>query len=223
MTKTRQNILLVFSIFALCSYIFIDQIEENNLSKEISSENFSFRKISRSPDENKKKAENEAEIQYEKRMPDLIIIGMQKCGTTVLKYFLEAHPKLIATVGEVHFFEKDENFEKGKEWYLSKMPNAPPDFLIIEKTPDYMAVPICAKRIFEMKPTMKLVVVTCDPVRRTFSNYLHLKSVKRPLNEIAPGVQDKGGQLRGGRRTFYFGWWGVDIPKTFLELLFLAN
>ena len=164
------------------------------MSKEISAEKFEFRKISRSPDENEKQRQNEEEPQYEKRMPDLIIIGMQKCGTTVLKYFLEAHPKLIATVGEVHFFEKDENFEKGKEWYLGRMPNAPPDFFIIEKTPDYMAVPIVAKRIFEMKPEMKLVVVTCNPVKRTFSNYLHLKSVQRPINEIAPGVQDKGEQ-----------------------------
>ena len=165
------------------------------MSKEISAKEFSFRKISSSPEENKKRPENEAEIQYEKRMPDLIIIGMQKCGTTVLKYFLEAHPKLIApTVGEIHFFEKDWNFEKGKEWYLSQMPNAPPDSFILEKTPDYMAVPVVAKRIFEMKPDMKLVVVTCDPVKRTFSNYLHLKSITRPLNEVAPGVQTRVGK-----------------------------
>ena len=50
---------------------------------------------------------------YEKRLPDFIIIGMQKCGTTALKYYLEVHPNLLAPDrGEIHFFEKDGNFNK---------------------------------------------------------------------------------------------------------------
>ena len=69
------------------------------------------------------------------------------------------------------------------------MPSAGPDSLVFEKTPDYMAVPIVPKRIFEMKPDVKLIVATCDPVKRAFSNYLHLTSVERPIDEVAPGVQ----------------------------------
>lgn len=207
----RQNIFLIFAVFAICCYFFVNKIEENISiipSKEELIQDFSFRKSSSShknKKENKEETENEHEILYEKRLPDFIIIGMQKCGTTVLKYFLEAHPKLIAPkLGEIHFFEKDWNFEQvrkknffkvkssiqGKEWYLDKMPNASSELLIFEKTPDYMAVPIVAKRIFEMKPDMKLIVLTCDPVKRAFSNYLHLKSVKRPPYELAPGVQE---------------------------------
>ena len=69
------------------------------------------------------------------------------------------------------------------------MPSAGPDSLVFEKTPDYMAVPIVPKRIFEMKPDVKLIVATCDSVKRAFSNYLHLTSVERPMDEVAPGVQ----------------------------------
>ena len=72
---------------------------------------------------------------------------------------------------------------------MSEMPSAGPDTLVFEKTPDYMAVPIVPKRIFEIKPDVKLIVATCDPVKRAFSNYLHLTSVERPIDEIAPGVQ----------------------------------
>ncbi len=116
---TRQNIFLIFAVFSICSYFFVNKIEENISiipSKEELIQDFSFRKSSSShknKKENKEETENEHEILYEKRLPDFIIIGMQKCGTTVLKYFLEAHPKLIAPkLGEIHFFEKDWNFEQ---------------------------------------------------------------------------------------------------------------
>ncbi|CBY07236.1 unnamed protein product [Oikopleura dioica] len=195
--RAINNLMAIAPVFSICCYFFVYQIEENISiipSKEELIQDFSFRKSSSShktKKENKEETENEHEILYEKRLPDFIITGMQKCGTTVLKYFLEAHPKLITPkLGEIHFFEKDWNFEQGKEWYLDKMPNASPELLIFEKTPDYMAVPIVAKRIFEMKPDIKIIVLTCDPVKRAFSNYLHLKSVKRPPYEVAPGVQE---------------------------------
>ena len=60
-----------------------------------------------------------------RKFPDFIVIGMQKCGTTALQYFLNYHPQLKSpSEGELHFFEREGNYQKGYEYYLNQMPFA---------------------------------------------------------------------------------------------------
>jgi hypothetical protein len=54
-------------------------------------------------------------------LPDFLIIGAQKCGTTFLYQFLAQHPRVkSAFLKEVHYF--DLNFSKGNNWYRSNFP-----------------------------------------------------------------------------------------------------
>jgi len=50
-----------------------------------------------------------------RRLPDVIIIGVKKCGTRALLEFLRAHPAVKAPGPEVHFF--DRHYDKGLDWY----------------------------------------------------------------------------------------------------------
>jgi len=50
-----------------------------------------------------------------RRLPDVIIIGVKKCGTRALLEFLRAHPDVRAPGPEVHFF--DRHYDKGLDWY----------------------------------------------------------------------------------------------------------
>ena len=50
-----------------------------------------------------------------RRLPDVIIAGVKKCGTRALLEFLGAHPDVRATGPEVHFF--DRHYDKGLDWY----------------------------------------------------------------------------------------------------------
>ena len=71
-----------------------------------------------------------------RKFPDFIVIGMQKCGTTALQYFLNYHPQLKSpSEGELHFFEREGNYQKGYEYYLNQMPFAAEgiDYTIVEK------------------------------------------------------------------------------------------
>jgi len=52
-----------------------------------------------------------------RRLPDVIIIGVKKCGTRALLEFIRAHPHVRATGHEVHFF--DRHYDKGLDWYRS--------------------------------------------------------------------------------------------------------
>ena len=62
-------------------------------------------------------------VKLTKRLPDAIIIGVKKCGTTTLGKFLNYHPSIVAT-GEVSFFENYKKYLKGEEYYINQMPYA---------------------------------------------------------------------------------------------------
>lgn len=110
-----------------------------------------------------------------RRLPDFMIIGAMKCGTSSLYSYITQHPKIIgARKKEVHYF--DWNYEKGTDWYKSNFPlqgknNATK--LTGEGTPMYMFCPVIAKRIHEQCPDIKLIVLLKNPVDRAISHYYH--------------------------------------------------
>ena len=56
----------------------------------------------------------------EVRLPNIICIGAKKCGTGAFQQFLSGHPQIVRTsskVDEPHFFDQDENYEKGVDYY----------------------------------------------------------------------------------------------------------
>ena len=62
-------------------------------------------------------------VTFCKRPPDVLILGVKKCGTITLGRFLDYHPSIAAT-GEVSFFETDRTYAKGWERYIMAMPAA---------------------------------------------------------------------------------------------------
>lgn len=59
-----------------------------------------------------------------RRLPQALIIGAMKCGTGALLHMLSIHPQIQIANGEMHFFNKDENYKKGLKWYKNKMPQS---------------------------------------------------------------------------------------------------
>jgi hypothetical protein len=113
-------------------------------------------------------------------LPDFLIIGGQRCGTSSLYYYLTEHPGVIpASTKETHFF--DECFSKGLEWYRAQFPSSlqkmyvtnvlKQNFLTGEGTPYYILYPHAPKRIFEIVPHVKLIALLRNPVERAYSQY----------------------------------------------------
>ena len=72
------------------------------------------------------------------RLPDFVIIGAQKSGTTWLGARLAEQPAIfLPRPFEVHFFDRNDNYAKGRDWYSGHFSAAPADTLVGEKTPDY--------------------------------------------------------------------------------------
>nr|CAD7577510.1 unnamed protein product [Timema californicum] len=81
----------------------------------------------------------------ERWIPEAIIVGIRKCGTRALLEMLALHPHVQKAAGEVHFFDRDDNYRKGLEWYRRKMPHSFKEQITIEKSPSYFVTPECIR------------------------------------------------------------------------------
>uniref|UniRef100_A0A1A8SJN4 Sulfotransferase n=2 Tax=Nothobranchius TaxID=28779 RepID=A0A1A8SJN4_9TELE len=127
----------------------------------------------------------------QQRLPGAIIIGVRKGGTRALLEMLNLHPDVEVAKAEVHFFNVEEHFRRGLDWYRAQMPLTLPAQLTVEKTPGYFAAPQVPARIWDMNPAVRLLLIVRDPAERLVSDYtqvLHnrltqLKSYQ-PLEEL---------------------------------------
>lgn len=112
-------------------------------------------------------------------LPDFIIIGTARSGTTSLYYDICQHPCVLpAAYDELGYF--DSNYHLGQNWYRSLFPTLFSKWLVKQKkqfaitgedTPFYIWDPIVAKRILKILPKIKLIVLLRNPVDRAYSNY----------------------------------------------------
>lgn len=116
-----------------------------------------------------------------KRLPNAIIIGVKKGGTRALLEILKIHPSIKACNSEVHFFDRDQNYKRGLQWYKSQMPASVPGQITIEKSPAYFVTSKVPKRVHDMSKSVKLIVVVRDPTRRAISDYTQ-SLAKKPDN-----------------------------------------
>lgn len=111
------------------------------------------------------------------RLPDFLVIGAMKSGTTTLHEMLAAQPDIFMPARkEPHFFSQDWVWERGSAWYADLFRGAGSDQVIGEAStsysdPDY-SVP-AASRIAEMIPGIRLVFVVRHPLDRLRSDYDH--------------------------------------------------
>lgn len=107
-------------------------------------------------------------------LPDFVIIGAQRCGTTSLYNYVADHPGVAsAFMKETHFF--DLHFSKGLGWYRAHFPLAShrPRQIIGEATPYYLYYPHAARRVRAAMPGAKLIVLLRNPIDRAYSHYNH--------------------------------------------------
>ncbi|KAF2355048.1 Heparan sulfate-N-deacetylase [Trinorchestia longiramus] len=112
------------------------------------------------------------------QLPDLLVLGPQKTGTTALHTFLGLHPSLRhnlpspTTFEEVQFFSSH-NYDRGLDWYLKWFPPREPGQVIFEKSATYFDSPVAPARVRALLPNARLVVLLLPPERRAYSWYQH--------------------------------------------------
>ncbi|MGL5942408.1 MAG: sulfotransferase family protein [Waterburya sp.] len=113
------------------------------------------------------------------RLPDFLIIGAAKSGTTSLYEYLNRHPQIfLSRIKEPQFFAVDSQYERGIEWYSSLFKDASPEQICGEATTDYTKLPLYPKtpeRIAHHLPNVKMIYIMRHPVERVYSHYKHLQ------------------------------------------------
>jgi hypothetical protein len=152
---------------------------------------------------------NAAARMSELRLPQFLIIGAARAGTTSLYHYLMPHPGVfLAQPKEIDFFSDDGAYARGIDWYAAHFRSAPGDVLAGEATPRYLASEEAPARIAQTLPRVKLVALLRHPVERAHSEYLMNRTWRGEPRTFDQAVQDElqgrhAGRPRYLRRAFY--------------------
>ena len=130
------------------------------------------------------------------RLPDFLIAGTAKAGTTSLYYYLCQHPQVFArTLKELNYFAYGDPVVtegwphlpfRAKTWeaYLEFFASAPADHLTGEASPIYFDSPQAVSQIAQRLPQTKVIISLRDPRARAYSGYLmHVREGHKPLTD----------------------------------------
>jgi hypothetical protein len=118
----------------------------------------------------------------EGNLPNFLIIGAMRSGTTSLFSALAAHPEVFGAPGkELRFF--DLNYERGLDWYRERFQGSEGKVAIGEASQTYMYDPVALDRVATDLPDVRLIAILRDPVERAYSHYwLNRSRGREPLS-----------------------------------------
>ena len=127
-------------------------------------------------------------------LPDFLVIGAKRCGTTSLYRHLPEHQCISRSLRDnIGFF--NDNYHLGINWYKSlfptifykkKMESKNKHCLFFDVTSGYMEEELTAKNVHEVNPNQKIIVILRNPVDRAYSHYhvnVKEKSEKRSFED----------------------------------------
>ncbi|MET0259515.1 MAG: sulfotransferase domain-containing protein [Gaiellaceae bacterium] len=148
-------------------------------------------------------------------LPDFLVLGAQKAGTTALYEYLRRHPQISGpSWKEVSFF--DRHWARGESWYRGNFPNVARTRgkHVGEASPSYVFHPLAPRRVQEVVPEARLIVLVRNPVDRALSQYNHEVALGReplPFEEALDAEEERlrGEQERMASDPRYFSreWW----------------
>ena len=143
-------------------------------------------------------------------LPDFVIVGAAKCGTTSLYRYLIEHPLVLAAqIKEVHYVDRQHNFDRGASWYRSWFPlraelhraargREVERAICGESTPNYLAHPDAAARLHEVVPEARLIVLMREPIDRAWSQYRWQRRFGGETLELGDALRSEADRAGGG-------------------------
>jgi hypothetical protein len=119
------------------------------------------------------------------RLPDFLIIGAARCGTSSLFSNLLKHPRIrgphlprtsFSNEKEAHFFDKKIHRGFSLSWYENRFNDPGRDIVFFEATPNYLYHPAVPKLVKKHMAYAKFIVMLRNPVNRAWSHFYHWRS-----------------------------------------------
>ncbi|GIH93509.1 sulfotransferase [Planobispora siamensis] len=169
-------------------------------------------------------------------LPDFLVAGAPKSGTTALHAALQRHPGLyMSPVKEPKFFLTDgpppdrggpgdartyrEHIWR-REDYEALFDGAPPGTPRGESTPFYLYDRQAHRRIHETVPRARIIAILRDPVERAHSNWTHLWSAGlEPIGDVVRACAEEERRIEAGWAHFWhyvrLGRYGEQLADLF--------
>ena len=132
-------------------------------------------------------------------------MGFPKCGSTALHYYLDAHPEIyMPNQKELHYFTQPyilklnqgegdiaakEGQIKSTHAYFNLFKGVKDEKAIGETSPSYINYPDSFKNINKDLSNPKVIILLRDPVKRAYSNYLHLLREQRETKTFSEALE----------------------------------
>jgi hypothetical protein len=145
-------------------------------------------------------------------LPDFLVIGTKRGGTTSLWRYLIQHPLVPRlfpawNTKTSHYFE--DNWTRGEAWYRSHFPTGKQRAALErrhggpvragEAAPLYMFHPLAAARVASVIPGVKLIVLLRDPVERAYSHWKERRTEGREPLGFADALAAEPARTAGER------------------------
>ena len=157
------------------------------------------------------------------RLPQFVLAGAPKAGTTALHAALATHPGLyLSPVKEPKFYLTDGrppprsgqqgpgDAHSAREWvwrrdrYVRLFAGAPAGAVRGESTPFYLYDRAAQRRLVADVPDVKVVAVVRDPVDRALSNWVHLRADGlEPVADFGRAVELEEHRIAAGWAPFW--------------------
>jgi hypothetical protein len=145
-------------------------------------------------------------------LPDFLLIGAQKAGTTALYAYLRRHPAIGGpSWKEVSYF--DRHYARGSAWYRGNFPLRR-GRLVGEASPSYLFHPLAPARAAALVPGARLIALLRDPVERAHSHYHHEVDFGRERLSFEEAIEHEEARMAGelermnaDPRYFSRAWW----------------
>lgn len=157
------------------------------------------------------------------RLPDLLLIGAPRSGTTTVSHWLRDHPQVAFSARkELEFFDRYPH--RGLGWYLAQLPSDPGDRLVVEATPTYLSEEAVPVRVAAALPEARFVALLREPVARAWSNYWFFCQLGLERRSFARAVADEDpldpvGYLWRGRYAEQLASWDAVVAPDRLHVV----
>jgi hypothetical protein len=155
-------------------------------------------------------------------LPNFLIIGAQKAGTTALYSYLRRHPAILGPPWkEVSFF--DRHFWRGEAWYRGHFPNklhalsvrrrTGSEPIVGEASPSYLFHPLAPERAARLLPGLRVIALVRNPVDRALSHYNHEVALGREPLAFEGALEQEEQRMEGeldrmlDPKYFSHAWW----------------
>lgn len=153
------------------------------------------------------------------KLPNFIIVGAPKCGTTSLYYYLKQHNDIyMPERKELHYFTYNymKNMVAGpgdrqilsslcstREAYEGYYEKVKFEKAVGEVSPSYFYFPDIGERIIRELGRVKIIFMLRDPIEKAFSQYMHLVRDNRETKKFSDALRVEKKRIKEGRAVIW--------------------